>query len=288
MNNMNTIRVFCVNDHPLLRNGIKLSSNSFPVAEVVKRTSGRAGRTLHLALRRVPFGIGLQQPVQLRNQILERYFGIGKQLDRVVKQRHVTDGPVHLRPQLQLFSFPSLIQSRLRALRQSAFKRCQKQHPVEVLLHGTHAHPAEALNIEDVLETIEVALLAPSTPVVLVNLLSGIFLRIAQRRHQYLGLSRGKLKPEQPNPDALPKPLSSDKAARLILCRAVERYKALRLVRLAKLINGFEALTTATPDNQISPLLDGKGYQPIADIGPIQRYYVALTRVGPQLPDQHL
>src|SRR5215813_576668 len=132
----------------------------------------------------------LKEPVQFIPDRFQILTWVSQQRHHAVAQADITQRPIDTGFSLRLSLLVAFVQGRLRTFRQDTFKRCQKDHRIEVLLDGVLAQATETFDFKDILEPVVVGLVAPAPAIDLIELCCRILSLIPQRGQQDFGFTR--------------------------------------------------------------------------------------------------
>src|SRR5262249_31854447 len=199
----------------------------------------------------------LKEPVQFIPDRFQILTWVSQQRHHAVAQADITQRPIDTGFSLRLSLLVAFGQGRLRTFRQDTFKRCQKDHRIEVLLNCVLAYATEAFDFDDVLEPVVVGLVAPTPAVDLIELCCRILSLIHQRGQQDFGFTRWEREFHQAYLRLHRQLMLFDKSARGGSGRTRQDRDLFLQVGGPKVLHYSEALLRATNDN-LAPGVCGK------------------------------
>src|SRR5262245_7248760 len=224
----------------------------------------------------------LKEPVQFIPDRFQILTWVSQQRHHAVAQADITQRPIDTGFSLRLSLLVAFGQGRLRTFRQDTFKRCQKDHRIEVLLDCVLAYATEAFDFDDVLEPVVVGLVAPTPAVDLIELCCRTLSLIQQRGQQDFGLTRWQREFHQAYVHLHRQRMLIDKSARGGSGRTRQDHDLFFQVVGPKVLHYAEALLRAANDNP-APSLCGKCNYTVISEEPIQDQNVASFDLLPEI-----
>src|SRR5215813_5652663 len=224
----------------------------------------------------------LKEPVQFIPDRFQILTWVSQQRHHAVAQADITQRPIDTGFSLRLSLLVAFVQGRLRTFRQDTFKRCQKDHRIEVLLDGVLAQATETFDFKDILEPVVVGLVAPAPAIDLIELCCRILSLIPQRGQQDFGFTRREREFHQAYLHIHRQLMLFDKGARGGSGRTRQGHDLFFQVGSPEVLHHAEALLRTANDN-LAVSMYGRGDYAVISEEPIQDQRVAAFGLLPEI-----